>query len=104
MSMRSIIVGAFATSAILLTGPLALAEEPATSHYTAHHRGPSHRPKFFPLPGRFFRLGMHYRAMTPSCTPWQSAAKTCVCGGSTKGRQFICHPGQWCHPYFGCTS
>jgi hypothetical protein len=62
MSMRSIIVGAFATSAILFTGRLALAEEPATSHYTAHHRGPSHRPKFFPLPGRFGPFGIHHRA------------------------------------------
>jgi hypothetical protein len=53
MLMRSIIVGAFAASVILSTGPLAFAEELATPHDTAHHRGPSHRPKFFPLPGRF---------------------------------------------------
>ena len=46
--MRSIIVGAFATSAILLTGPLALAEEPATSHYTAHHRRPVASSQIFP--------------------------------------------------------
>jgi len=98
MSMRSLIVGAFAASMILSTGPLALAEEPATLHYTAHnhhdetrhpysrfrhhHRGPSHE------------FGMHHHATTPGCTPWQSATKTCVCSGSTKGRKFICHPGQ----------
>jgi hypothetical protein len=108
MSMRSLIVGAFAASVIAFTAPLALAEEPATPHYTAHHhhdetrhpysrfrhhhRGPSHE------------FGMHHRATTPGCSPWQTAAKTCVCGGSTKGHQFICHPGQWCHPYFGCTA
>jgi hypothetical protein len=57
MSMRSLIVGAFAASVVALTGPLALAEEPTTPHHTAynhhdarhpysrfrhHHRGPSH--------------------------------------------------------------
>jgi hypothetical protein len=107
-SMRSLLVGAFATSVILFTGPLALAQEPATPHYTAHHhhdetrhpysrfrhhhRGPSHE------------FGMHHHVTTPGCIPWQSATKTCVCSGSTKGRKFICQPGQWCHPYFGCTS
>jgi hypothetical protein len=60
MSMRSIIVGAFATSVILFTGPLALA---------------SHCPQFFPLPGRFGPFGIHHRATTPGCTPWQSATK-----------------------------
>jgi hypothetical protein len=89
MSMRSIIVGAFATSVILFTEPLALA---------------SHRPQFFPVPGRFGPFGIHHRATPQGCTPWQSATKTRVCSGGTKGRQFICHPGQWCHPYFGCTS
>src|SRR6516165_9980559 len=34
-----------------------------------HHRGPSHRPKFFPLPSRFGPFGMHHRATTPGCTP-----------------------------------
>jgi len=57
MSMRSLIVGAFTASVVVLTGPLALAEEPATLHHSEHnqhdnrhpysrfrhhHRGPSH--------------------------------------------------------------
>jgi hypothetical protein len=69
MLMRSIIVGAFAASVIPSTGPLAFAEELATPHYTAHHRGPSHRSKFLPLPGRFGLFGIHHRVTTPGCTP-----------------------------------
>jgi hypothetical protein len=107
MSMRSLIVGAFAASVIAFTAPLALAEEPATPHYTAHHHHDETRHPYSRFRhhhrGPPHEFGMHHRVTTPGCTPWQSAAKTCVCGGSTKGRQFICHPGQWCHPYFGCT-
>ena len=55
--MRSLIVGTFAVSIVVLTGSYARAEEPATPHHTArnhddtrhpysrfrhHHRGPSH--------------------------------------------------------------
>jgi hypothetical protein len=52
--MRSLIVGAFAASVVMLAGPLALAEEPGTLHHNHHdnrhpysrfrhhHRGPSH--------------------------------------------------------------
>jgi hypothetical protein len=47
-------------------------------------------------------VGLAHASVTPGCTPWQTAAKTCVCG---TGRAIdICHPRHWCHPNFGCTS
>jgi hypothetical protein len=86
MSMRTLIVGAFAASVVMLTGPLALAEEPATHHHTAynhhdnrhphsrfrhHHHGPSpelrthHNPPMHPMhPSSRFRH--HHHGPPPS--------------------------------------
>jgi hypothetical protein len=56
--MRTLIVGAFAASVVVLTGPLALAQEPATPHqreysrFRHHHHGPP------------AKMGTHHNATT----------------------------------------
>jgi hypothetical protein len=83
--MRTLIVGAFAASLVVLTGPLTLAEEPATPHHTSynhhdshpysrfrrHHHGPPpelrthHNPPMHPMhPSSRFRH--HHQGPPPS--------------------------------------
>jgi hypothetical protein len=84
--MRTLIVGAFAASLVVLTGPLTLAEEPATPHHTSynhhdnshpysrfrhHHHGPPpelrthHNPPMHPMhPSSRFRH--HHHGPPPS--------------------------------------
>jgi hypothetical protein len=75
--MRTLIAGAFAASVVVLTGPLALAEEPGTPHNTTysrfrhHHHGPPpelrkhHNPPMHPMhPSSRFRH--HHHGPPPS--------------------------------------
>jgi hypothetical protein len=40
----------------------------------------------------------------PACAVGQPAAAKCACGTAANHHPLICHPGQWCHPYRGCTA
>jgi hypothetical protein len=42
--MRTLIVGAFAASLFVLTGPLTLADEPATPHHTSYNHHDNRHP------------------------------------------------------------
>jgi hypothetical protein len=60
MSMRSLIVAAFAASMLALTGPLALAEEPSMPHKAAYHpEHQAHHPHYARHPHG--RLRHHHR-------------------------------------------
>ena len=44
------------------------------------------------------------RHVIPACAVGQPAAAKCACGTAANHHPLICHPGQWCHPYRGCTA
>jgi hypothetical protein len=62
--MRTLIAGAFAASVVVLTGPLALAEEPGTPHHTTYNHHDNRHPTICPGPcirRNLFRLARPLR-------------------------------------------
>jgi hypothetical protein len=45
-----------------------------------------------------------HKHMIPGCAIGQPTATTCACGTAANHRPLLCHKGQWCHPFMGCTA